>query len=237
MSPWTMSAPRSAGGVSTPRPIGSVPTITTAPTAWAASASLGERGLECAGVAGGLDPDRGGVLVEHPGHCLATSATASTVGTSTRSMRRRDEVAHLGQLVGVRVADQQHRAAAGDAARHRQRGRCGLVAVVGGDVDDVLVEQFAHQRLVLEQRLETAVVLVGLPRVGGEELAAVDDLVDDRRHGVLVGAGAEEEPAGLDRAVAAAAGRRRDAPGPARRRSGAGRSRARARRRSAGTSA
>ena len=76
-----------------------------------------------------------------------------------------------------------------------ERRRRGLVAVVGRHVHDVHGEQLGHERLVLEQRLEATVVLVRLAGVRGEELAAVDDLVDDGGHVVVVGAGAEEAQA------------------------------------------
>ena len=164
---------------------------------------FGERGLECAGVAGGLDPDRGGVVVEHPGRRPARRRRRRRSGRARGRCVGAMKSRTLDSLSGCASLTSSTRAAAGDAARHRDRGRGGLVAVIGGYVDDVLVEQLAHQRLVLEQRLEAAVVLVRLAGVCREELAAVDDLVDDRGHRVLVGAGAEEEPSGLDRAVAA----------------------------------
>ena len=66
-------------------------------------------------------------------------------------------------------------------------------AVVAGRVRHVHPGQLADRRLVLEDRLQDALAHLGLVRrVGGQELAALQDRVDDRRHVVVVDAGAEE---------------------------------------------
>ncbi len=105
---------------------------------------------------------------------------------------RGEVVADLGQLVGRDRPTHQHLGPSG-AARGHPQGRPGrLVAVVDGDVDDVHLQQLGHHRDVLEEGLEAAVVLVGLARVGGEELAATVDLVAHRRDVVVVAAVAEE---------------------------------------------
>lgn len=112
-------------------------------------------------------------------------------------------VTDAGELVAVDRGGDEHPAAAGDPAGHPQGGPGRLEAVVHGDVDDLDVQQFGHHRLVLPQRLEAAVVLVGLARVRREELAAVDHLVHDRRYVVLVAAGSEEAERLPRRGVAA----------------------------------
>ena len=84
----------------------------------------------------------------------------------------------------------------GDEAGIRGHGR----AVVAGRVRDVHPRQLADRRLVLEDGLEHALAhlrLVG--RVGGQELAALQDGVDHRRNVVVVHARAEERE--LDSAV------------------------------------
>lgn len=98
----------------------------------------------------------------------------------------------LAHLVGGDGPADQHLRPAGVADGHPDRGAGRLVAVVGGDVDDVHLQQLGHHADVLEQGLEPAVVLVRLARVGGEELAAPVDLVADGRHVVRVAAVAEE---------------------------------------------
>ena len=108
-----------------------------------------------------------------------------------------------------------------DAARDDEAapalGRADRQVGGGGDRGRSLVEagvgdrqrgQLRHRRLELEHRLQPALRdlrLVG--RVGGEELAALGDRVDDRRHVVVVHPGAEE--ADLLLAVGVARGQRR----------------------------
>ena len=93
---------------------------------------------------------------------------------------------------------------AGDARGHHQRfGRAGR-AVVHGGVGHVHAGQLADHRLEFEDGLQRALRdlrLVG--RVGGEELAARNQRVDDHRAVVRVRAGAEERGVAL-RAVGGA---------------------------------
>jgi hypothetical protein len=66
-------------------------------------------------------------------------------------------------------------------------------AVVAGGVRDVHAGQLADGGLVLEDRLQDALAHLRLVRrVGRQELAALEDRVHDRRHVVVVHAGAEE---------------------------------------------
>jgi hypothetical protein len=103
---------------------------------------------------------------------------------------RRDGLA----VVRVQVAGQHRLVPPGDAVRHqhglRRRGR----AVVHRGVRHLEPRQRRHLRLELEQVLQRALGdlrLIG--RVGGQELRALDQVIDGRRHVVLVGAGADEE--------------------------------------------
>ncbi len=80
----------------------------------------------------------------------------------------------------------------GHPSRHAQGRRGCLVAVVGGDADDVHLQQLAHHRGELEERLEAPVVLVGVAGICGQELGAAIDLVAHGRHLVVIAAGAEE---------------------------------------------
>ncbi|KIU01487.1 hypothetical protein QU38_01365, partial [Staphylococcus aureus] len=66
--------------------------------------------------------------------------------------------------------------------------------VVHRSIRHVAAEQPRDLRLELEHHLQRALRdfrLIG--RVGGEELAALDDMIDARRHVMAIGAGAEEE--------------------------------------------
>ena len=66
-------------------------------------------------------------------------------------------------------------------------------AVVAGRVRDVHARELADRRLVLEDRLQHALAHLRLVRrVRGQELAALQDRVDDRGDVVVVHAGAEE---------------------------------------------
>ena len=81
-----------------------------------------------------------------------------------------------------------------DAVRHQDRFAGRGRAVVHGGVGDLHPGQVRHLRLELEEILQRALRdlrLVG--RVGGEELRALDDVVDGGRHVVAIGARADEE--------------------------------------------
>ena len=70
--------------------------------------------------------------------------------------------------------------------RHRE-------AVVAGRIRDVHPGQLADRRLVLEDRLQDALAHLRLVRrISRQELAPLEDRVDDRRHVVVVDARAEE---------------------------------------------
>ena len=99
---------------------------------------------------------------------------------------------HLADLRVRRLGDDDGRAAGRvlrDVARVRGHG----LAVVAGRVRDVHPGQLADRGLVLEDGLEHALAHLRLVRrVRREELAALQDRVDHRRHVVVVDACAEE---------------------------------------------
>ena len=86
----------------------------------------------------------------------------------------------------------EHLVAARDAPGHAERAPGHVAPVVDGVGDGVVVEQFTQHAVELEAREVLAEVRVVAAAVGGDELGAVDDLVDDRRHVVLPAAGAAE---------------------------------------------
>src|SRR3546814_4965934 len=89
--------------------------------------------------------------------------------------------------MGMEAAREHGLAPAGDAAGHDDRlPACGR-AVIHGGVGDVAAVEPRHLRLKLEQRLERALRDLGLVRrVAGQELAALDEVVDARRTVVAI---------------------------------------------------
>ena len=194
MSPQTMSAPCSAGGVEHAVADGVGADHEHRADGVCRIRDLPQLRLDGAGAARGLDPDGGDVVTQSRGQPRDIRDAVDRVDELEVEVHAH-EVAHLRELRRQHVARDEDAAAAAHATRHRQRRRRRLVAVVGRHVDDVHGEQLGHERLVLEQGLEATVVLVGFAGVRGEELAAPDDLVDDGGHVVVVGAGAEEAQA------------------------------------------
>jgi len=97
----------------------------------------------------------------------------------------------------------EHTLAAGDATRHAERPAGDVTPVVDRVGDRIEVEQLAELAVELEARLILAEVGVLATTVGADELGAIDDLVDDRRHVVLPAAGAAEVEELLARGVLA----------------------------------
>ena len=98
----------------------------------------------------------------------------------------------LAHLRVERLGDDDARAA-GDVLRDVTRVGGDGRAVVAGRVRDVHAGQLADRGLVLEDRLQHALAHLRLVRrVGGQELPARKDGVDDRRHVVVVDPCSEE---------------------------------------------
>ncbi len=168
--------------------------------------ALGDRrrvGLERAEEGGVLEVDAGHVVaqcgiergeVERPGGRVARHVLdghASAAGA-------RDDRAPLGR----EQRGHERSRPAGQAAGHQDRAGRGRAPVVGRLGDDVALDEVADHARELEERLELAVVGVGLAVVRGEELAPPDDLVDDGRHVVRPAAAAQERDAVAGRDVA-----------------------------------
>ncbi len=95
----------------------------------------------------------------------------------------------------------------GDAVCHHHRFGRGTAAVVHGGVRHLHAGDERHLGLKLEEILQRALRHLGLiGRVGGEELAALDEMVDARRDVVAVGAGAEKGRHGGSPHIAAGEG-------------------------------
>ena len=96
--------------------------------------------------------------------------------------------------MGMEAAREDRLAAARDPPRHRDRLPAGGRAVIHGGVGDVAAVEARDLGLELEQRLERALGDLGLVgRVAGQELAALDQMIDARRDMMAIGAAAEEE--------------------------------------------
>ena len=133
-----------------------------------------------------------------------------------RQLRQAIRQRHLDHLDAVSVGQGLERLArmGVDPARHDEPlpavGQLGHVAsgshraraFVHGGVCDWEACQLTDRRLVLEHRLQSTLRDLGLVRgVGSEELGALDDRVDQRRHIVVVHARAEERQLVLGRGV------------------------------------
>lgn len=109
------------------------------------------------------------------------------VGEMRECLRDRD-------VVRMEARRQQRLRAAGDAARHEDRLHASGRAVIHRGVRHIHAGEARDLRLELEQVLQRALRDLGLiGRVAGQELAALDQVIDAGRHMVLVGAAAEEE--------------------------------------------
>ena len=97
-------------------------------------------------------------------------------------------------VVRVEAGRKQSLRPLGDAPRHDDRFPARGRAIVHRRVGNVGAKQPRNLRLEFEQHLQRALRDFGLVRrVGGEELAALDQMIDARRHMVAIGTRAEEE--------------------------------------------
>ena len=145
-------------------------------------------------------PEEVGLLEDHGGRVLRRVTHAVGIGRASL-VRHLDDLEPEARRVGLhdlphlRVGRLGHdhlrapRRVLRDEARVGGDGR----AVVARGVRDVHPRQLADRGLVLEDRLEHALAHLGLVRrVRGQELAALQHRVDDRRDVMVVDAGAEE---------------------------------------------
>ena len=176
-------------------------------------------GLDEAEIAGALDYHRGGLARDLGAE--VGKVRAPGLGIAGDGLHRRERLGEALQLrapVGAHGLRHEDTAPAGDAAGHGRGAAGRRTGVVGGGRDHLHPHQLAHQALKLEERLVLAVVGIGAAAVGGEELAAMDDLVHDRRHVVLSAAGAAKVEPGPGTGLGCGRRSPRDAvAGPARR--------------------
>ena len=135
------------------------------------------------------------------GRVLAPPRASSSGSVAPSAVRHLDDLEpepgrvrlhDLAHLRARRLGDDDLRPP-GRVLRHVAGVRGDRRAVVAGRVRDVHPGELADRRLVLEDRLQHALAQLGLVRrVGRQELAALEDGVDDRGDVVVVDPGAEE---------------------------------------------
>ena len=97
-------------------------------------------------------------------------------------------------IMGMQARRQNRLAPLGDAPRHADRFPAGGRPVIHGGVGDVAAQQPRDLRLEFEQHLQRALRDFGLVRrIGGQELAALDQMIDAGGNMMLVGARPQEE--------------------------------------------
>ena len=157
-------------------------------------ADLRERGVvaDLAVEIGVLHDDAGGVAIDKPAKIFAAArrrilrrnflAGEPRIGLADRAVMR------------MQPARQHGLVAPCDAARHRDCLGAGGGAVIERGVGDLHAGQQRDLRLKLEQVLQCPLRQLGLVRgVGGQELAALDQVIDRGRHVMAIAAGAEKE--------------------------------------------
>ena len=164
-------------------------------------AGLGQRAMiaQMAEEAGVLHHHAAGLAIDQWRQVLA----AGRVGRGGHHGKAVEAGVGLDDLAIMRMqrARQHGAAAPGNAVGHHHRlgGRGG--AVIHRRIGHIHAGDQRHLGLELEEILQRPLGDLGLVgRVGGEELAALDEVVDRRRHVMAIGAGAEEarRPAGAE---------------------------------------
>ena len=109
---------------------------------------------------------------------------------------------HRFAVVGMQRPGQDRAVAAGQALGHQHRFGGGGRAFVHRRVGDLHAGQHRHLGLELEQELERALADFRLVRrVGGQELAALDQVIDRRRNMMAIGPAAQERRPRPGRAI------------------------------------
>ena len=197
-SPTAMSTPHSPGVFRMASGSGSQAAMRSAPASCAASASA-RQVLDRAEEVRLLDDHRADVVGQLGEIGGAVVAEAPRRPPSPRRARACAGLARVGMDAAGDHEPPPVVRVLGDVAGGGDRAR----ALVHGRVRDGQAGQLGDRRLVLEHRLQPALRYLGLVgRVRGEELGARDDRVDQRRHVVVVHAGAEEADLVLGRDVA-----------------------------------
>ena len=189
-----MSAPISPGGVTSPSDTASVNTaISSAPCGVRLVGDRRAGRAGCRRSPASARRRRTRVVVDRGEKVLGRRRRPAAARRPRRSAMR-DSVSHDLGVVRMQPAREHRLAALGDAVRHQHRlGGAGR-AVVHRGVRHLHAGERRDLGLELEQILQRALRDLGLVgRVAGQELGALDQVVDARRHVVLVGAGADEE--------------------------------------------
>ena len=230
------STPHSPGGRRTPSVIGSTAATESAPASCAAAASASRSST--APRKFGFWTKTAAVSSSSASASSAASVSPPSSPTSTTSAPKPRGVGRE-RLAAVRVqAARDDELAASLGRADRQVGGRGdrRRALVERGVGDRQRGELGDRGLELEHHLQAALGDLGLVRrVRGQELRALGDRVDDRRHVVVVHPGAEEADLGVG--VGVARRERREVVEDSVSESPSGRSSGRPRRRSAGMSA
>ena len=191
-----MSAPISPGGLTRPSDTTSVKTATSSAPAACAFSAIGFRSRSWPNKSGVLHHDAGGLVVDRrsriPRRRAASGGSAHDRRRSAMPRHRLDRLA----IVRMQAAGEHRLLPLGDAVRHQHRLGGRGRAVIHRGVGDLHAGQQRDLGLELEQILQRALRDLGLiRRVGGEEFRALDQVIDARRHVVLVGAGSRRRTA------------------------------------------
>ena len=134
---------------------------------------------------------------------IASVPPGSGGSSATRVAGRARDGAHDRAILRMQAAGEHRLPPPCQAVGHEHglggRGR----AVIHGGVGDLHAGQVGDLGLELEEVLQRALRNLGLVgRVAGEELGALDQVIDARRHVMAIGAGADEERHGAGGDVA-----------------------------------
>ena len=144
-------------------------------------------------VARHLDVDTRCLAPDRLPHPVEVEETGRGVERDRRELDPRLAVARdQGAPLRTRRAGNERRRPSGDPRGHADRGRRCRGPVVRRHAHRLELDELPEHARELEQRLELAVVAVRLAVVGGQELAAVRDLVADGRDVVLPAPRSEE---------------------------------------------
>jgi hypothetical protein len=149
--------------------------------------------FENAQVGGVLDEDRRGPVRQLA--CQVCKVDAAGAGVRVHGDQAEGlpaVIPELGGYLGIHGCGNQDFLPAGYPGCHPEGRGGGLSTVEGGVADHIHVQQFAHQAGVFKNGLQLAVVGIGVPAVGGDELRAAVDLVADGWHVMPVAACTQE---------------------------------------------
>ncbi len=145
-------------------------------------------GAEEAGI---LHDDTGGLAIDQPRQVLALGGIG--IGKHGLEADEPPVAPRAVAVVRMQVTGEDRLPSPRDAVRHHHRLGAGGGAVVHRGVGHIHARKQRDLRLELEQHLQRALRHLGLVgRVGGQELAALDQVIDRSRHVMAIDAGADE---------------------------------------------